>query len=255
MRMAALMGGERRGSPEEAVLSALRRADRSAVERLARASEIPALADEAPCAASARGLLDSLSAPVEHLRDPAELYQSATDVGLKAMIKIDNWVRVMEPEKVTPRAGANILYDPPPAEELSDMQKLFKVFATFLSIEERELQLEDELAEYGYRLEELHDALNGIERVLKFDPNPVWLPRDEANLLSVVAADLLGKGFGQELKVERFADSIGLDRAALHRTMVTFGAFSGYDLCWLIGREAEAAVSEDDPETACSLAP
>ena len=67
--------------------------------------------------------------------------------------------------------------------------------ARFLSIEERD-GIERELEELGYWLDDLHEALNEMERVLRVDPDLTWMPRNERDVLSVVAADLLGAGFG-----------------------------------------------------------
>lgn len=55
--------------------------------------------------------------------------------------------------------------------------------------------------------------------------------------LAVIARDLLGKGFGAELEVERYAKSIGMDRQSLHRALEDFGRRAGYDLPWLMPDE------------------
>jgi len=86
--------------------------------------------------------------------------------------------------------------------------------ARFLSIEERD-GIERELEELGYWLDDLHEALNEMELVLRVDPDLTWMPRNERDVLSVVAADLLGAGFGGGLRVERYADSLGLDSKGL----------------------------------------
>jgi len=70
----------------------------------------------------------------------------------------------------------------------------------------------------------------------------------------VIAGDILGKGFGTELAVERYARSIGLDRDGLHREMVSFGQRASYDLCWLCGEEARLA-EDVEPEPPEDLTP
>jgi len=210
--------------------------------RIAAASGIPELADGEIRLRDAERLLDLLRAPVEHLDAPGALYEAVADAGLRAHIKIDLWVRVMEPERVTPDRGVNLLYADPPGERLSGPQALFRVMARFLSIEERD-GLEAELEERGYRLEELHAALNGMEAVLRYDPELTWMPREDRDLLAVIAADLLGAGFGEELRVERYADSLGLDRQGLDRELRKFGEAAGYHLCWL----ANPAAAPDPP--------
>ena len=252
MAFSRLVAGDARHAPERAILTLIEKSGPEAARDLAAVSGIDALAGESPQIGHAERLRSLLSDPVEHIENPVALYRRAQAAGLKAMIKLDNWIRVMEPERVTPRPGANILYTAPAAPERTDMEKLFLVFARFLSIEERENTIERELEEYDYSLDDLHDALNHMEKVLRFNPNLEWMDASSRDLLAVVASDLLGKGFGEELRVERFADSIGLDRSALHRSLVAFGGKAGFDLCWLIGREAEVAMAaiREEPEMA-----
>lgn len=247
MAFSNLLAGDARYAPERAILASIARSGPAAALNLAETAGIEGLAAERPSINDAERLRALLSDPVEHLEDPEALYASAQAAGLKAIIKLDNWVRVMEPERVTPRPGANILYEVPPAPERTEMEKLFLVFARYLSIEERENTIEAELDEYGYSLEDLHDALNRMERDLRLSPDLAWMDSSARDLLAVVSADLLGKGFGEELRVERFADSIGLDRGSLHRAMTRFGKLAGFDLCWLTGREAERAMAAGAP--------
>lgn len=194
-------------------------------------------------------VLEALSAPVEHLESPEAFYRAAEACGLKSLIKADNWIRVMEPERVTPRIGTNFFYTAPEREELSDAQILFQVFCRFLSIEHRGERIHDELAEYGYKLEDLWESLNDLEKYLKVDPDLTWT-RPERDLLCYGAMDLLGKGFGEELRVERFADSLGMDRDRFDRALREFGAPAGLDIDWIWpprrgGQELDLA---DSPE-------
>lgn len=179
------------------------------------------------------GLLAAIQGPVEHLPDPERLYREVEAAGLKAWVQVDNWVRVMEPEKVSVPFGINRLFEAPAKEPLTDHQVLFKTFCRFLSIEARELRFEEELEEYGISLEEFHDALNDMEKWLKIDPDLPYLPSDTRNVISLAALDLLGKGFGTELRVERYAASLGLPRLEFDRALQDFGRKAGMDLSWI----------------------
>lgn len=241
IRMASFLSPDR-DAPERAVAGLIEAAGPETRVALAAASGIAHLARDPVSVTDAGALRDLLSAPVEHLEAPAPLYAAAAEAGLKAHIKLDLWVRVMEPERVTPERGVNRFFADPPGDRLTGPQALFRVMARFLSIEERD-GLERELEELGYRLEELHAALNGMEAVLRYDPDLAWMPSAERDLLAVIAADLLGAGHGEALRVERYADSLGLDRSALDREMRRFGEAAGYDLIWLADRKGRVDTS------------
>lgn len=234
MGMTAFLSPDR-DAPERAVADRLNACTAGLRGRVADASRIPELGEGEVGTREAERLLDLLRAPVEHLDAPEALYAAAADAGLKAQIRLDLWVRVMEPERVRPERGVNRFFADPPGERLSGPQALFRVMARFLSVEERE-EIEAELEERGYRLEELHAALNGMEAVLRHDPDLTWMPRGDRDLLAVVAADLLGAGHGEALRVERYAESLGLDRDGLDRELRRFGAAAGYSLLWLPDR-------------------
>ena len=229
--MAALFNPDR-DAPARAVADRISDCTAALRGRIATASRIPDLGEGEVRLRDAERLLDLLRSPVEHLEDPAPLYSAAADAGLRAHIKLDLWVRVMEPERVTRDPRVNLVYADPPGDGLTGPQALFRVLARFLSIEERD-GIEQELGELGYRLDELHEAINEMEKVLSFDPNLTWMPRDASSILAVVTADILGAGSGMELLVERFADSLGLDRTGLDRELRKFGTAAGYDLSWL----------------------
>jgi hypothetical protein len=234
IRMAQFLRPDR-DAPERAVAGLIEAAGPGTREALAAASGIARLARGPVSVPDAGALRDLLSAPVEHLEAPGPLYAAAAEAGLKSQIKLDLWVRVMEPDRVRPERGVNRFFADPPGERLSGPQALFRVLARFLSIEERD-GLEGELEERGYRLEELHAALNGMGAVLRSDPDLTWMPRGDRDLLAVVAADLLGAGHGEALRVERYAESLGLDRDGLDRELRRFGAAAGYSLLWLPDR-------------------
>lgn len=147
MGMAAFLDSDR-DAPTRAVVSRLNDCTFALRERIADASGMPGLSDGEVSSRDAERLLDLLRAPVEHLETPTDLYAAAADAGLRAHIRIDNWVRVMEPERVTPDRGANRLFADPPGDRLTGPQALFRVMARFLSIEERD-GLERELRRFG----------------------------------------------------------------------------------------------------------
>jgi hypothetical protein len=246
VRMAQFLGQDG-DAPERAVANLVGASDPDLRARLADAAGVPGLERDPIPLRDAATLRDLLAAPVEHLDRPERLYAAAAEAGLKAHIRLDLWVRVMEPDRVTPERGVNRFFVEPPGDPLTGPQALFRVMARFLSIEERD-GIEGELEERGYRLEDLHAALNGMEAVLRYNPELTWMPREDRDLLAVIAADLLGAGHGEALRVERYADSLGLDRRALDRELRRFGEAAGYDLIWLPDRPVEATeISPQSP--------
>lgn len=166
--------------------------------------------------------------------NPASLYRFVDRIGRKAMIPIDSWLRVMEPEKLQREPGANRTFSLPPPTRLNDLELLSAIFNRFLSIECRP-QIEEELSELGYALDaDLWRCLNALE-TMKGDWQVNHLPREICDTLAVIAGDLLGKGYGEELRVERFAASLGADTLRLDAALRAFGERAGYDLRWNLG--------------------
>jgi len=165
--------------------------------------------------------------------DVAEVFSILERAGRKAVIPVDSWMRVMEPDLLYCRAGANRSFELPPGPVMSDVEIVSAIFNRFLCIEERP-DIEEEIAELGYGLErDLWDNLNKLEDMkdwLSMD----LLPRDLCDTLSVIAGDLLGKGFGEEIRVERFAASLGVLPARLDSILTAFGGRAGYDLGWQV---------------------
>jgi len=175
----------------------------------------------------------ALKSPPEQLSDAASFYGALNAIGLKALVKIDLWKRVMEPGTTGVRPGANRIFDAPPALEMTEAQKLARIFCKFLIIETRPA-IEEELEELGYTLDDLYHALDDLECWTKHgearvEDIPAFLLTD----LNVISADLLGRGFGQDIRVERFAASIGIDRASLDDLLRRAGQRSGYCTGWL----------------------
>lgn len=183
--------------------------------------------------------LMSLANRLEHAvkSDPSQVPEAAEVFGIleragrKAAIPIDSWHRVMEPEKLFCRPGSNRTFSLPEAPELNDVEIVWEIFNRFLTIEERP-NIEEEIGELGYSLDgDLWRRLNELEGMKSWLPMNL-LPRDLCDTLSVIAGDLLGKGFGEELRVERFAASLGVDVRRLDALLQAFGERSGYDLGW-----------------------
>lgn len=186
----------------------------------------------------ASSLKYALSSPPDHLDDAAELYAALDDAGMKALIKLDLWNMVMEPQKITRSGDANRWFTLPDHDKPTPLEMFFDLCTTFISIEERELHLEDELEEIGYTLQQWHDALNEIEFFVKdtapkysygFSDTPVrWL-----DPLVVVSSFILGKGYGVEIRVERYARSKGYNRKELDKLLQEAGDRVGYDNRWI----------------------
>ena len=184
-----------------------------------------------------RWLADALARAMktdpDRLHDAARLYRLMAEAGMRAMIPIDLWQRVMDPE-LSMHRGANRSFTLPTAPVLRDIEVFLDLMNAFVSIEERELQLEDELAEIGYTLEDLHGALNDLDDLLKSCPEMEIevVPSSYLDSLCVIAGDILGKGFGTALRVERRAASRGYRVTDLDAIMRRIGARVGYDLSW-----------------------
>ncbi|MBK1666674.1 hypothetical protein CKO28_01270 [Rhodovibrio sodomensis] len=164
------------------------------------------------------------------LAEPAALYEMARELGLKALIPIDSWQRVMEPEALACNPGSNRFFALPPISVPKPRELLGELLARFVSIEERDLRLEDELAEHGISLDAYHDALN------RLIDGPEWplnlLPLEDQYILGIATTDILGQGFGTTLRVERYARSRGYSRDALDAAMKEVGAAFGIDAGW-----------------------
>jgi len=251
--VAAFLSGEDGAGAEQVILKSLNRLTPAGIAQVFEAGGLSVPSDELSLHDAER-LRSRMEDPVEHFRDPGPFFKALRETGLSALVPFDTIQRVLHPEEVTVDRGANLLYKLPAAEALTEHQKLFKVFCRFLSIEARS-ELEEELGEINYSLQELHDALNHMERRLRFDPEDPYFSSETATVVALVAFELLGNGFGAELEVERYARSIGMDRDALHCALVGFGDRAGYDLAWLIGEDARAAEASQasEPDAGMSL--
>ena len=218
---------------------ALSRAQEGALARIATALGREAPTDRNPDGPAMERLAASLHSALrddpDALPDASELYGALEAAGLRALIRIDLWMRVMEPERLRPRPGANRLFDAPLAEALTEAQVLLRILSRFLSIEERGIEIEEELEELGYELDDLHRALNRLDDATTHGHITLveQMPRRCADDLAVIAGDLLGRGFGTSLRVERHAASLGLDRRGLDALLRRLGERAGYTLAWL----------------------
>lgn len=185
---------------------------------------------EVPADRLTAALRSRLDEPVERLRAPATLYAALANAGLKALVPIDCWLRVMEPERVTVRAGANRVFALPPRAPMTDTAQLAVILGQFLTLEARP-DLEEELEEFGLGLDEVWGAMAWLDRLS--DLEIAHLPRSMVDPLAVPISDLLGRGFGTGLKVERFAASLGLDLAGLDALLRRFGDRVGMSIGWL----------------------
>lgn len=189
-----------------------------------------------PAAIAAR-LEDSVKSDPDQVPAVAAVFTIMERAGRKAAIPIDSWLRVMEPQRLFCRQGSNRTFELPAAPELNDVEIVWEIFNRFLTIEERP-EIEEEIGELGYELDrDLWQSLNRLEGMKAWLPMSL-LPRGLCDTLSVIAGDLLGKGFGEELRVERFAASLGVDARRLDALLAEFGKRSGYDLGWHVPETA-----------------
>lgn len=144
----------------------------------------------------------------DELRDPATFYTLLDRAGLRSIVPIDSWARVMAPDTLFCRS-ANRAFTLPPAPRLSGRDVVARCLTAFCLLESRP-GLEEELADYDITLEAYYDALTLFERW----PEPfVYFPHEEGFILGVVLSDILGQGFGNALRVERYAASLGYPQA------------------------------------------
>lgn len=202
---------------------------------------------EIASARNADKVAQAIESPVEQLKNPERVYRAVVAAGLGALLQIDQRIRVLEPEKVTPDRQRNFFYEIPPVAAESDMAKLFRVFTRFLSVEHMDMRLESAAEEFGYTLDEFHEGLNRMERRLQHDPDLEHFSGRDASMISMIAADHLGSGFGAEMEVESYARSVGLGRRALHDALVAFGGKAGYDLIWLTADEIKEMDAGPEP--------
>jgi len=176
----------------------------------------------------------ALRKPPSHINAEA-LYQALEVAGLKSLIRLDLWHLVMAPEKITRSRPVNRSFLLPHASRPASGELFFELLSRFVSIEARENSLESELAEIGYSVEDLWDALNDFERHLKFaeNKNIEALPRFLFDALCVIAGDCLGRGRGVDIEIERYAESRGYTRTQLDHVLVAVGKKVGYDLSWI----------------------
>jgi hypothetical protein len=242
--MADHLFGPMKNGPADVILKKFGETDIRTVQDMFVAGGLQAPAGVAD-RQDAQRLYDRFYDPVEHFATPEPFFAAVKQMGLAALVPIDTMRRVLEPELVCVDPQSDPFYDLPEAPELTSNQQLFKVFCRFLSVEFREMTIESELEELGYRLDDLHDMLNKFEYALRLDPEDPYLSGNVASGLAVIAGDLLGKGYGAELQVERYAKSYGMSRQALHDELAAFGARSGYDLQWLTPSECQSKENED----------
>lgn len=186
------------------------------------------------------GLLrDALKDDPDRVANVQALYRFAAANGFKAAIPIDSWRRVIEPESLFCRQGSNRWFAPPAAEQLGDTAILSRLLDHFLSLESRP-SLEADLEDLGYDIET--DFYPSLDRLRDMSDMPVdLLPRSLCDTLAVVAGDLLGSGFGEHLRVERYAASLGVSRRGLNDLLGAFGERGGYSLEWDCGDEPDTA--------------
>jgi hypothetical protein len=176
-------------------------------------------------------LVRTLKYDPTEIEDPHSLYTITQEMGLKAMIPLDSWQRIKEPEKIYCRAGGNRYFTLPPVEDISARDLIARLLVRFVSIEERGDRLESELAEHDITLDQYHDALN---EMVDYPHMPLRILQLEHQfVLGIALMDILGQGFGNTLRIERYARSLGFDREGLHAAMLEVTGAFGLDVGWI----------------------
>lgn len=164
----------------------------------------------------------------DHVPDVRTAYALLAKAGLKAIVPIDSWMRVMAPETLYCRANANRTFILPPAEEISAQALVAKLLVAFCLIETRD-SLEQDLAEHDISLDAYHHALTRFE---KWDMPLKYLPLEDQFILGIVMSDILGQGFGQALRVERYAASLGYPGARFPEAINSVAGIFGLCPVW-----------------------
>jgi hypothetical protein len=138
----------------------------------------------------------------------------------------------MAPHLIQVAPGSNRIFDAPPLETRSEAQTLCAILCHFLRLEERD-SLEQDLEGFGYTIQSHYEALNALERAVKYIEKIEDIPAYLLTDLNVVAAEFLGQGFGQGMRVERYALSLGVNRTDLDSMLTRAGQRTGYDVGWL----------------------
>ena len=160
-------------------------------------------------------------------------YKALETADLKSLIKIDAWRLVVEPEKLFVDRALNLTYRVPDVSKPSQMTLFLELLSRFVSIEELDIKLEEKLDELGYSLDEYHDALNKAEYFNAIDKESLCLvPRSVMDILCLVCAFVLGEGYGQALKVERYAASRGYSLDDMRKAFEKIGNAYGVDMSW-----------------------
>jgi len=183
----------------------------------------------APTSTLNAALVTALRQDPDTLEAAADIYRMADRLGLGALIQIDARHRVLEPERITARPDANRYFRLPPAERIEVQELAFRLLHHFVMIERR-AGLEAELAEFDITLEQYWSALTRLEKVHDFPLR--YLPSDDRYVLGLALSEILGRGFGEALRVERYARSLGYDRVALDAAMEQIGSAFRIDLRW-----------------------
>jgi hypothetical protein len=162
--------------------------------------------------------------------DPSVAYMLMERAGLKALIPIDSWDRVMRMEHLKCKAGSNRLFSLPPQEPVSNRALITELLRHFVTVEQRGDHLDAELCEYEISLEEYYDALN---RLIDNPDLPLtYFTSSDQYILGIVVSDLLGQGYGNKLRVERYARSMGHSQSSLNNAIREIGAAFGMHLLW-----------------------
>jgi len=195
-----------------------------------RLTQVLGLRENAPQSSVSDTLLRACRLDPSQLRAPGNLYGILRDTGFKAMIPLDSWQRVMAPDTLLCRQGANRSFTLPDRQIPQARELVCRLLTHFVSTELRGERLAADLDEHGIDPEDYHDALNAMRD--DTDLPLKWFELEKQFILGIAIGDLLGRGFGNGLRVERYARSLGYDRDALHLALLEVVEPFGLDCGW-----------------------
>ena len=219
---------ERLRTLDRAALMALLRGE-VAEQKLAQESR------ETLVAIANRAIPELIHRDPTHLDDPWRVYSIIERIGLKALVPIDSWARVMTPETITCPDGCNRYFAPPRGRsgfQMSRMEKLLELYLAFL-LPENNRALEAHLEEMGHGLDTWFECLNRFEFAVNTETAPDGIGNRRRDLLALVAGDLLGEGPGEVLRVERYAASMAMSRSELDSALRELPSLHGPRIGWM----------------------
>ena len=213
-----------RGPDFSRQISTLTAADRADLARLAGYSDPAKASDHA----LSEDILRKARLDPDEITACADLYRLIDRAGLKSVIPIDSWTRVMDRASLFCRETANRHFTLTEMNRPTPMGVVCDLLVKFCLIENNPF-LEHHLDEHGITLDAHNDALTMFE---KWTMAPDFLPSSDQFIIGLALTDLLGRGLGNMLRVKRYAASLGYPGDALGDAMNEIAAAFGLCSFW-----------------------